>query len=656
VQRPSSDEYPIKDYALIGNCETAALINPDGGIDWLCLPAFDSPSFFGALLDRQKGGEFFIRPGCTYRVEREYVDDSAILKTRFLTEKGAVQLTDFFVIARQRNSTFYDFTSLHPTQKLVRILKLESGNYVPIEVTVDARPEYGRDRISWTRLSDNSLQYSSPMATFYSNIPMEDEGDQLIGHFLAESEQTYFTVLDYGTEPQPPALEDINRWLLITKSYWREWNLFNYYRGAYEKIIRRSAVTLKLLTNAASGAFVAAPTTSLPERIGGEQNWDYRYLWVRDTSLFINTMFRLGYSGEAKDFINFMTSRCQEEYELKIGSSEEAKAIKILYPIKPGSSTDEHFLDHLGGYRGSTPVRVGNRAARQFQLDNYGHLLEAFYYFRQTGGKLSSKMMQLISRLTQDVLAYWQQPDNGIWEDPARRNYTYGKVMAWLALERAARLDPAQEIRLKETADRIKDDILTRGLAESGSSKFLADVYGGNSVDASCLLAFTNGFLRRDLAAKTRQEIEKILVSGPLVYRNLEQREKKKEGAFLLCSFWLINHLIREGELYRAEKVLTEIVGHVSLLGLFAEEIDPESGEFLGNFPQAFSHLGLIGTILNLEQAKRDPVFHSLADTDKFEHSVGATIGVKGVLAGFMRVPATFQLLFSRRSKWISIV
>jgi GH15 family glucan-1,4-alpha-glucosidase len=261
------------------------------------------------------------------------------------------------------------------------------------------------------------------MATFYSNIPMEDEGDQLIGHFLAESEQTYFTVLDYGTEPQPPALEDINRWLLITKSYWREWNLFNYYRGAYEKIIRRSAVTLKLLTNAASGAFVAAPTTSLPERIGGEQNWDYRYLWVRDTSLFINTMFRLGYSGEAKDFINFMTSRCQEEYELKIGSSEEAKAIKILYPIKPGSSTDEHFLDHLGGYRGSTPVRVGNRAARQFQLDNYGHLLEAFYYFRQTGGKLSSKMLQLISRLTQDVLAYWQQPDNGIWEDPARRLY-----------------------------------------------------------------------------------------------------------------------------------------------------------------------------------------------------------------------------------------
>jgi GH15 family glucan-1,4-alpha-glucosidase len=648
----SSHEYSIKDYAIIGNCETAALINPDGGIDWLCLPAFDSPSFFGALLDREKGGEFFIHPGCTYRVEREYVEDSAILKTRFLTEQGTVQLVDFFVIARERNSRFYDFTSLHPTQKLVRVLKLESGNYVPVEVMVDARPEYGRHRVSWTRMSDNALQYSCPTATFYSNLPVEDQDAQLTSHFLAERDKTYFTVLDYATEHQLPDLEEINRWLLITKSYWREWNLFNYYRGPYQKIIRRSAVTLKLLTYASTGAFVAAPTTSLPERIGGDQNWDYRYLWVRDTSLFISTMFRLGYSGEAKAYINFMKSRCQEEYEMKHGSSEETKALKVLYPIQPGS-TDEHFLDHLRGYRRSTPVRIGNRAARQFQLDNYGHLLEAFYYFRKTGGKLTPEIMQLLSRLTKDVVSYWQQPDNGIWENPATKHYTYGKVMAWLALERAATLDPSQSERLKEISAGIREEIFTRGLAKSDGVRFLADAYDSTGIDASSLLAFTNGFLPKSLAVETRQEVEKVLVSGPFVYRNLEQREKKKEGAFLLCSFWWISHLIREGELRRAEKILSEILDHASPLGLFAEEIDPESGEFLGNFPQAFSHLGLIGTILNLEQAKQDPVFHSLADTEKFEFSVGATIGVKGVLAGFMRVPATFRLLFSRQSKWI---
>ena len=228
--------------------------------------------------------------------------------------------------------------------------------------------------------------------------------------------------------------------------------------------------------------------------------------------------------------------------------------------------------------------------------------------------------------------------------------------MAWAALERAALLDSAQRGRFKAISDRIRDDVFTRGIARSGGGRFLADVYDSSGIDASCLLAFTNGFLPRDLAIATRQEVERHLVVGPFVYRNIGQREKHKEGAFLLCSFWWMSHLIQEGELRRAEELLSRVLEHASPLGLFAEEIDPESGEFLGNFPQAFSHLGLIGAILNLEQAKHDPVFQPLADTQKFEHSIGATIGIKGVLAGFMRVPATFRLLFSRRSKWVSIV
>jgi alpha,alpha-trehalase len=653
VKRPSPHEYPISDYAIIGNCETAALINPDGGMDWLCLPAFDSPSIFGALLDREKGGQFFIRPASNYRVEREYVEDSAILKTRFITEEGTAQLIEFFVIARERNARFYDFTSLHPTRKLVRILKLEAGDSVPIEVMLDARAEYGRYRVAWTRTTDNPLQYFSPAATFYANFQLENTDDQLTSQFLAEPKRTYFAVLDYGNQQHPPALEEINRWLLATTCYWREWNLFNYYRGAYEKIIRRSAVTLKLLTYASTGAFVAAPTTSLPERIGGDQNWDYRYLWVRDTSLFINTMFRLGYSGEAKAFINFMTSQCQEEYETSVRSFDKAKALRVLYAIRHGSSTDERVIEHLGGYGGSRPIRVGNRAARQFQLDNYGHLLEAFYYFRHTGGKLSSEVMKLLKRLTEDVLSCWREPDNGIWEEPDTKHYTYSKVMAWVALQRAATLDPPQSDRVKEISVSIRDEIFTRGLAKLDGNGFLADAYDSNGIDAACLLAFTNGFLPKDLAVMTRNEVENVLVSGPFVYRNTEQREQHKEGAFLLCSFWWISHLIQEGELGRAEAILSQIVEHASPLGLFSEEIDPESGQFLGNFPQAFSHLGLIGAILNLEQAKKDPGYHRLPDTQKFENSVGATIGIKGVLAGFMRVPATFQLLFSGRSKWV---
>jgi GH15 family glucan-1,4-alpha-glucosidase len=260
--------------------------------------------------------------------------------------------------------------------------------------------------------------------------------------------------------------------------------------------------------------------------------------------------------------------------------------------------------------------------------------------------------MKLLKQLTEEVVLYWQEPDNGIWENPEMKHYTYGKVMAWVALERAATLDPAQSDRLKEISARIREDIFARGLAKSNGGRFLADAYDSNGIDSSCLLAFTNGFLPKSLAVATRQKVEKTLVSGSFVYRNVEQRETHKEGAFLLCSFWWINHLIQEGELGKAEEILSQIMDHASPLGLFAEEIDPDSGEFLGNFPQAFSHLGLIGTILNLEQAKKNPIFHSCPDTQKFEQSVGATIGAKGVLRGFMRVPETFQLLFLQRSKW----
>lgn len=292
-------EYPIKDYALIGNCETAALVNKDGGVDWLCLPAFDAPSFFGALLDREKGGQFTVRPTGESRIEQRYASDTAILETRFVSEQATVLLTDFFVIARTRQARFYDFTSLHPTRRFVRLLRVERGDQAVVDLHVAARPNYGREQPEWRRVSGG---FACAQTSLFSHISLEQRNGELACRCILDPGKTYFVVLDYSDAPAEPTLPDVEQWLETTRAFWDEWNLFNYYRGPHEKVIRRSAVTLKLLTYAPTGAFVAAPTTSLPEKIGGDGNWDYRFTWIRDTALFINTLFRIGYSGEAKHF------------------------------------------------------------------------------------------------------------------------------------------------------------------------------------------------------------------------------------------------------------------------------------------------------------------------------------------------------------------
>jgi len=642
-------EYEIKDYAIIGNCETAALINTDGGIDWLCLPAFDGPSFFGAILDREKGGEFYIRPAISYRTERHYVDDSAILVTRFITDRGIVELRDFFVIARKKNSRFYDFTLLQPARKLIRTVRLVEGNELPMEIAVRARPDYGRKTIHWQKKSGASI---SDEAVFYSDLDLKLDGGDLTVRFSITQGKGHYVICDYGKEHSEPDPEQIERWYRLTESFWREWNLFNYYRGPYQTIIRRSAVTLKLLTYASTGAFVAAPTTSLPESFGGEQNWDYRYVWVRDTSLFIDAFFRLGYSGEAKAFFQFITRQCMTEHEQCMGQGKRPEAmIKVLYGIRPESLTEEQYLDHLSGYRSSKPVRIGNRAANQFQIDNYGHLLQTLYYFKQTGGEINAKMKGLAEEMVKDVLEHWQKPDNGIWEMPEKKNYTYGKMMAWVALQRASALGLGRGKDLEAVSDEIQKQVIEKGIKEENGREYLLESYESNDVDAGGLLGFTSGFLQERYASGTREQIEKHLAAGPFVYRNQEQRYQWKEGAFLLCSFWRINHLIREGEMSAAEDLLKEILKHASPLGLYAEEMDPATGEFMGNFPQGFSHLGLIMTILNLEAAKKDSRYSAMPDEKKFSR-LGATVGWKGVVSGFLRVPGTIPLLWSGQSKW----
>ncbi len=639
---------PIRDYALIGNCETAALINPAGGIDWLCLPRFDAPSLFARLLDQKKGGSCTWQPAGEFTVERAYFAESAILETRFRTAQGVVRLTDFFAVARQAKARFYDFTSLHPTRKLVRLLELEEGGPVEMELRVAARPDYARARPAWRELGAGG--HALDQVTLFAKQPLQRAEDDLVARGRIAPNDPLFLVFDYSDAPARPELAQIERWLETTKAFWREWNLFNYYDGPHRALVRRSAVTLKLLTYAGTGAFVAAPTTSLPEGLGGELNWDYRYTWLRDTSLFIQTLFGLGYSGEASAFLDFAVGKWSEKEKAHDGDPAQS-TVDVMYPVCDQPIPPEEKLPHLAGYGNSRPVRIGNAAQEQFQLDNYGHVLQSLFFFRHTGGKIDSRKRRMILRLTNEVKELWRRDDNGIWEERERHDFTYGKVMCWVALERARALLGDADGALVRECRVLREEILARALTNAdGEEPIFSARLSRRALDASSLLPFTTGFLPEEIARATRQALERELGDEPFIYRSEGSREK--EGAFLLCSFWWINHLIREGELARAEAILEGIIKQVSPLGLLAEEIDPQTGAFLGNFPQAFSHLGLIQSILNLQGAKKRPGFAALSDHEKFKRSVGATIGWKGVIAGLFRVPRTARLFFSNASKW----
>ena len=629
---------PIADYAIIGNCETAALVNSDGGIDWLCLPAFDAPSFFGALIDREKGGEFFVRPTGEYRVERAYLGDTAILQTRFITERATVLLTDFFVIAREPTARFYDFTSLHPTRKLVRLIELERGESAEMHVRISARPDYARREGRWFATNGG---FDCAEAAVFSNAPLRNTIDLSARFTLARGGRIHI-VLDYSINRVAPNEAQIDSWLAVTRGFWDEWNLFNYYRGRHADVVRRSAVTLKLLTYAPTGAFVAAPTTSLPEKIGGEDNWDYRFTWLRDTSLFINALFRIGYSGEAKAYLEYLAEHCGDD---------PTRGLPVLLPIRSETEVGEQMLDHLSGYRASHPVRRGNRAANQLQLDNCGHMLQSLLFWKHTGGKLDRRKCNLGKAALETIRRCWREPDNGIWEAVDRRQFTYGKVSAWLAVMRARDLGLLDRRESEQLAAEIRAATLERATQTAPNEQFFSEVFESDDLGCSALLAYITGFLPDALARSTRERIEERLAAKPWLYRS-EMHRESGEGGFILCSFWLIDHLLREGEIARAEELLDAIIARASPLGLYSEQVDPGSGEFLGNFPQAFSHLGLITATLNVDRARRDKEFARMPEHEKFQASVGAAVGALGVIAGFWRVPKTLRLLFVSRSKW----
>lgn len=527
--------------------------------------------------------------------------------------------------------------------KLVRLVELENGDPVPMRAHLVARPDYGRARPGWHPVKGGSECIETAV---FSNLALAENDSDLACSFILEKGHPAFFVLDHAENRQAPDLPEVPRWLEITRAFWHEWNLFNYYRGPHQDGVRRSAITLKLLTYAPTGAIIAAPTTSLPEIIGGEYNWDYRFTWVRDTALLINTLFRLGYSGEAKAFYEFLAEehrkRCEEHGDHQL---------PVLLPIREGTAIEEEKLDHLAGYRGSLPVRRGNRAANQLQFDNQGHFLQSLHFWKHVGGRIDQTKRDMAEHAIDFLRRHWGEPDNGIWEPLERSHHTYAKISACTAFERGRDLRLLSKAETDIICQKILRQVLDRGIREREGRKYLADHYETDATDATALLPFPLGFLPRELAHSTRQEVERQLGDGPWMYRTKGLREMG-EGAFLLCGFWRIGHLIREGELDRAEALLEENIAAASPLGLYSEEIDPVSGNLLGNFPQGFSHLGLITTILDLQKAKEYPKFVRLPDHEKFKADVGRSIGPRAVLAGFFRVPRTLRLLTCRRSKW----
>jgi GH15 family glucan-1,4-alpha-glucosidase len=604
---------PIEDYGIIGDMHTVALVGKNGSIDWLCFPHFDSPSVFAAILDDTKGGRFAISPtkseGITHK--QFYWPDSNVLVTRFLSPDGVGEVTDFMPVAPSR------LTDLGQHQ-LVRFVSVTRG---AMAFQVECRPafNYAREQHS-TELSSQGACFCSPglclgLATC---IPLNQVGNGVSAEFvLNEGEMATFVLQGIpGGAGCGIAISDKEAVELFRQTviYWRNWIGRCSYTGRWREMVHRSALALKLLTFAPTGAIVAAPTCSLPESIGGARNWDYRYTWMRDAAFTLYGLLRIGFTEEAAQFMNWLEARC---HELNPDGS-----LQIMYGIDGRHKLTEESLTHLEGYQGSRPVRIGNGAYDQLQLDIYGALLDSVYLYNKHGSPISSELWTDLRRLINWVCDNWQRSDEGVWEvRGGARQFVYSKLMCWVALDRGLRLAdkrgfPAERDSWLKIRDQIYQDILDKGW--SSKSKAFVQHYGSDTLDAALLIMPLVFFMSpsdprmlKTLDAINRSPAKGGLVSNSLVYRyNVAESEdglEGEEGTFNMCTFWLVEALTRAGRTDRsrldeARLIFERMLCYANHLGLYAEETGPK-GEALGNFPQAFTHLALISAAYNLDRA-----------------------------------------------------
>ncbi|MEU9320265.1 glycoside hydrolase family 15 protein [Streptomyces sp. NPDC048295] len=596
------DRYPpIAEHGLVGDLQTAALVSSQGVVDWFAAPRFDSPSIFAALLDHDGGGFFRLAsddPGSTRR--QLYYPDTAVLVTRFMSPDGVGEVLDWMPPGRTGTPT--------DRHTLVRAVRAVRGT---VRFAMECRPRFDYGRASHTlALVPGGAVFRAPgiAAHLRAAFPVARDGPDAVGEVVLEVGESSVVALTVcaadGPAPPVPTVGAFTEQLWETVDFWQRWVRGSRYRGRWSDMVNRSAITLRLLTYAPSGAPVAAATMGLPEQIGGERNWDYRYTWVRDGALSVRALLDLGFVDEAIAFTHWIGDRLRED------TGEEP--LRIMYRVDGEPLLREEILPHFEGYRGSYPVRLGNAAAGQLQLDIYGEALYALSEAREVGIQAGYRGWKVVARTLDWLVDSWDRPDEGIWETRGgRQDFTYSRVMCWAAFDRGLRLAselsrPADTARWTRTRDAVLEQVMERGWSESEQA--FVQYYGGGVLDASLLLMPRVGFLApKDPGwLATLDAMDRTLVSDSLVYRYDPAASpdglRGSEGTFSLCTFLYVDALARAGRLRKARYTFEKMLTYANHVGLFAEEIGP-SGEQLGNFPQAFTHLSLITAARTLDEA-----------------------------------------------------
>jgi GH15 family glucan-1,4-alpha-glucosidase len=604
---------PIADYGFLSDCEVSALVAPSGNVEWMCLPRMDSPSVFAAILDRGAGW-FRLGPAdVTVPAGRRYLPGTMVLETTWATPAGWAVVRDVLLVGSwrhqsARSSTYQRVPADHRAERvLLRTVRCLNGS---IDFVLECEPafDYGRQRGTWhysgsgygqaeVRLSDGE-----PQIGLTTDLNLGFEGPRAIARCRLHAGERVFCALSWGGGLPPENFEDAHQRLARTADFWHEWiSRGNFPDHPWRKYLQRSALTLKGLISAPTGALLAAATSSLPETPGGDRNYDYRYSWLRDSTFMLWGLYTLGFDREANDFFYFLTDLAEQEADLQ-----------IMYGIGGERELTEHTLDHLSGYDGARPVRIGNGAWDQRQHDVWGVLLDSVYLHTRSRDRLDERRWPMLRRQVEAAIAHWREPDQGIWEvrGPAQ-HFTASKVLCWVAVDRGAKLaqlrgDDEHAAEWRKAADEIHADVCANGTDDRG---VFCQHYGTTALDASALLIPLLGFLppEDERVRSTVLAIADELTQDELVLRyRVEETDdgfSGEEGTFTICSFWLVSALTEIGELARARALCEKLLSYATPLFLYAEEIDPHSGRHLGNFPQAFSHLALINAVMHLIQA-----------------------------------------------------
>jgi len=605
---------PIAEYGFLSDCETCALVAPNGNVEWLCVPRFDSPSVFGSILDRDAGGFRLAPADIEVPAARRYLPGTNVLETSWGTSGGWIIVRDVLLIGpwhhehdrsrtHRRAPTDYDADHV-----LLRMIRCVNGE---IQVTMDCDPrfDYARKVGSWEytgsgyheavcRAPDEDVELR-----LTSDLNMGFEGARATARTLMKEGDKVFVALSWSKHPAPKTNEEAYDRLVWTAHHWQHWlDHGSFPDHPWRTHLQRSALTLKGLSYAPTGALVAAATTSLPESPGGERNWDYRFSWIRDSTFMLWGLYTLGFDWEANDFFYFIADIAEKEED----------ELQIMYGIDGTGEIPEFTLDHLSGYEGARPVRVGNGAYSQEQHDVWGALLDSIYLHTKSRNHLDDRIWPIVKAQVETALTKWREPDRGIWEIRGEpRHFTSSKLMCWVAADRGARLAEIRgelecAARWQSAADEIKEDILEHGVDERG---VFVQHYETDALDASLLLVVLTRFLPTDdeRVVKTVLAIADELTEEGMVLRyRTDQTDdglSGEEGSFAICSFWLVSALVEIGEVRRARDMCDKLLSYASPLGLYAEEIDPRSGRHLGNFPQAFTHLALINAVMHVIQA-----------------------------------------------------